>query len=180
MNILAEAYLLTANFYQTVVGYDYSAVIFYTKVFSFFASVILAIALFMIIFKLRGLLLYGLGEIKEEMMPREEFTNEAQKKWAEIKDRVNSFNEAEWKLSVIEADKFVDEALKNAGFEGESMGERLMMIEPGQILSLQSLWDAHKLRNLLVHDNNYQVSHRQAILVIEAFEGVLKELAVIS
>ena len=81
---------------------------------------------------------------------------------------------------MIEADKFVDDALKTGGYPGETMGERLMLIEPGQFLNLQNLWDAHKLRNLLVHDPKYQLTHRQAILAVEAFEAVLRELGALS
>jgi hypothetical protein len=55
-----------------------------------------------------------------------------------------------------------------------------MLIEPGQLLSLQNLWDAHKLRNLLVHDANYQLDHRQAVMAIEAFEQALRELGALS
>ena len=98
----------------------------------------------------------------------------------EIRKHVNSFVEAEWKLAVIEGDKFVDDVLKTAGFAGESMGERLMMIKPDQIINIQYLWDAHKLRNLLVHDANFRLTHQQALFAINAFESVLKELSALS
>lgn len=100
--------------------------------------------------------------------------------WASILQFANSIRESEWKLSIIEADKFVDDALKKRGFPGESMGERLMMISPDDLQSLQDLWDAHKLRNILVHEVNYRVKHEQVLGAIHAFERVLKELGVIS
>ena len=100
--------------------------------------------------------------------------------WEEIKRRGDSLREAEWKLAVIEADNLVDEQLKSRGFAGESMGERLMMINPSDLASLQDLWDAHKLRNLLVHDTNYTVRHDQVLSAISSFEKVLKELGAIS
>lgn len=101
-------------------------------------------------------------------------------RWQEIRRHVDSFVEAEWKLAVIEADKFVDDVLKTAGFAGESMGERLMLIKPDQIINIQYLWDAHKLRNLLVHDANFRLTHQQAIFAINAFESVLKELSALT
>ena len=88
--------------------------------------------------------------------------------------------DADWKLAVIEADKFVDDALKTKGFPGETMGERLMMIKPQELSSLQDLWDAHKLRNLLVHETSYQLRHEQALGAINSFEKVLRELGVVS
>lgn len=100
--------------------------------------------------------------------------------WEDIKQRSESVREADWKLSVIEADKLVDGVLKEKGFEGESMGERLMMIKPDQLHSLQGLWDAHKLRNLLVHESGYNVRHDQVLGAINAFEKVLRELGAIA
>ena len=99
--------------------------------------------------------------------------------WARIQQFVGSVREAEWKLAVIEADKYVDDALKQHGFAGESMGERLMLIKPDQLTSLQDLWDAHKLRNLLVHEAGYKITHEQATAAIHAFEKVLRELGVL-
>ncbi len=97
-------------------------------------------------------------------------------RWQNIVIQVNSYNEPAWKLAVIEADKYVDDALKRNGFNGETMGERLMLIKPGDLINLQELWDAHKLRNLLVHDANFQLKHSQALAAVNAFEAILKEL----
>lgn len=100
--------------------------------------------------------------------------------WEEIQKRANSVREADWKLAVIEADKFVDNMLKAKDFPGETMGERLMLIKPSDLSSLQDLWDAHKLRNLLVHDSTYQLRHEQALAAMNSFERVLKELGVLA
>lgn len=96
--------------------------------------------------------------------------------WLDIDRHAASFNESDWKLAVIEADKFTDAALRDSGFSGETMGEKLMLIKPGQILNLQDLWDAHKLRNLLVHDLNFKINQQQAAAAVKAFEKVLRQL----
>lgn len=101
-------------------------------------------------------------------------------KWEQIKARAESVREAEWKLSVVEADNLVDSVLKERGYPGETMGERLMLIHPDQLSSLQDLWDAHKLRNLLVHDAGYKVSHEQVLAAMHAFDKVLRELGAIA
>lgn len=99
--------------------------------------------------------------------------------WEQIKRYANSVRESEWKLSVIEADKLVDDALKAKGFAGETMGERLMMISPAQLKSLQDLWDAHKLRNLIVHDANFKARQEQISSAVNGYERVLRELGAI-
>ena len=100
--------------------------------------------------------------------------------WQQIRKYVESIRDSEWKLSVIEADKLVDGVLQEHSFPGETMGERLMLIKPDDLSSLQDLWDAHKLRNLLVHEISYNLRHEQAIEAINAFEKVLRELGAIS
>ncbi len=99
--------------------------------------------------------------------------------WEQIYKLANSPREAEWKLSIIEADKLADDILQQLGYPGETMGERLMLIKPDQLSTLQDLWDAHKLRNLLVHDINYKVKHEQVLAAINAFERVLRELGAV-
>lgn len=97
-------------------------------------------------------------------------------RWAEISKHLASSNESEWKFAIIEADKLVDDALRAAGFGGETLGERLMNIQPGQIQTLGGLWEAHKVRNRLVHDTNYFLRYAEAKKVILLYEETLKEL----
>lgn len=102
-----------------------------------------------------------------------------QSKWAEIQHHINSPREAEWKFAVVEADNLVDGLLKSAGYPGVSMGERLMSIEKGQLANLEGLWEAHKIRNKLVHDANYFLRHAEARRAVQLYELVLKELGAV-
>lgn len=178
--LLAQA----GDAYNWLSGFDYPLWLSDLKTILTYISLIFAFLLAVIIFKIRRLaadrIKEELADWKSEFNPPAEAVSAYDRRWEEIKKHVASFNEAEWKLAVIEADKFTDDALKTGGYPGESMGERLMLIQPGQLLSLQNLWDAHKLRNLLVHDANYKLTHRQAVLAVEAFEQVLRELGALS
>jgi hypothetical protein len=97
-------------------------------------------------------------------------------RWNEIIRHLESNREAEWKLAIIEADNLVDELLKSAGYQGASMGERLMSIEKGQLSSLEGLWEAHKARNKLVHDAGYFLRFAEAKRAIKLFEKAMEEL----
>jgi len=99
-------------------------------------------------------------------------------RWEEVIRHIDSIKEAEWKYAVIEADKLIDELLRKAGFQGDTMGERLRSIEPGAIASLQDLWDAHKIRNLIAHDTEYTLRYAEARDAIRKYEKVLRELGV--
>ena len=99
-----------------------------------------------------------------------------QSKWEEIMRHMDSVREAEWKFAIVEADKLVDDILKSSGYLGDTMGERLMNIDKGQLLSLDGLWEAHKIRNKLVHDTNYFLRYAEARRAVMLYEAVLKEL----
>lgn len=99
-----------------------------------------------------------------------------QSKWEEITHHAESNKEAEWKFAIIEADKLVDDILRSASYPGDTMGERLMNIGKGQLLSLDGLWEAHKIRNKLAHDTNYFLRYAEARRAIALYEVALKEL----
>ena len=96
-------------------------------------------------------------------------------RWEEVQRHITSTREAEWKFAVIEADKVVDDILKNS-FPGETMGERLLAINRSQLETLDGLWEAHKIRNRLVHDTNYFLRYAEAKRAVILFERTLKEL----
>ena len=97
-------------------------------------------------------------------------------RWDEIQKHLNSTKEAEWKFAVIEADSLVDYILKSSGYPGDTMGERLKNIDKSQIVTLDYLWEAHKIRNRLAHDMNYFLRYGEAKRAIQLYEKTLKEL----
>ena len=174
---LADIYDKASNY---ISGYDYSGLVTDIKTVAIILSVIFGVILVWVVIKMGDLYKAKVREVVEGLTPPPEAVTAYDNRWQEIRRHVDSFVEAEWKLAVIEADKFVDDVLKTAGFAGESMGERLMLIKPDQIMNLQYLWDAHKLRNLLVHDANFCLTHQQALFAVNAFESVLKELSALT
>ncbi|OGN04434.1 MAG: hypothetical protein A2831_01040 [Candidatus Yanofskybacteria bacterium RIFCSPHIGHO2_01_FULL_44_17] len=176
------------EFYYAALGYlngfDFSGIVSDVKTIAIIVSVILGTILVWIMIKMGDLYKNKLKEAidgaVEGLTPPAEAVTAYDNRWQEIRRHVDSFVDAEWKLAIVEADKFVDDILKTAGFAGESMGERLMMIKPDQIANIQYLWDAHKIRNLLVHDANFRLTHQQALFAINAFESVLKELGALN
>ena len=59
------------------------------------------------------------------------------------------------------------------------MAERLRRINPHQLTSLDELWEAHKIRNDIVHTPGYIVTPELAKKVLRNYERVLKELEAI-
>lgn len=79
------------------------------------------------------------------------------------------------RYAVIEADKLLDYVLKARGYAGETMGERMKMA--GKDFSYRDdVWSAHKLRNKLVHEADYEVNRRLVDRALNQFRQALKDL----
>lgn len=98
------------------------------------------------------------------------------RQWAKIRARLEEPAEAEWKVAVIEADMLVDDMLRRLEYPGETMGERLKGITKDQITTLDQIWEAHKMRNRIVHDPDIRVLHRDARGAIQQYEAFLHEV----
>ena len=117
-------------------------------------------------------------DIAKIIVPPSPASSGVNARWEEVQRHITSTREAEWKFAVIEADKIMDDILKNS-FPGETMGERLLNITNGQLETLDGLWEAHKIRNRLVHDTNYFLRYAEAKRAVILYERTLKELQAI-
>ena len=98
------------------------------------------------------------------------------KKWNQLLEKIKSGDERDLRLAIIEADSLVDEILKEHGHPGEDMGERLKSIHPSEINNLNSLWEAHKVRNKLAHEADFHLSAEEAKKIIEIYHKTIEEL----
>ena len=98
------------------------------------------------------------------------------KKWNKLLERVKSGDERDLRLAIIEADSLIDEILKEHGHPGNDMGERMKLIHPSEIDNLNDLWEAHKLRNRLVHEADFHLSINEAKRIIGIYHKTIEEL----
>lgn len=100
--------------------------------------------------------------------------------WKKIMDRAQNESPQVLTLAIIDADKLVDDTLRMLGFTGEHVAERLERLGKSQKMkTLNSLWQAHRIRNNLVHATGFQIASRQAREVLSAYEDFFKELKVL-
>ncbi|MCE7936591.1 hypothetical protein DYH10_02275 [Candidatus Saccharibacteria bacterium CPR2] len=120
-----------------------------------------------------GLLILGLityASRKRSKLDRAYF----KKRWQKICDTYK-VEETGPTIAVIEADKLFDQALKNAGYAGETTGDRLK--SAGKSLrSINTVWDAHKLRNKLVHETEIKLKKNDAKNALKSFYRALREI----
>jgi hypothetical protein len=83
--------------------------------------------------------------------------------------------EQTWALAVLDADKLLDSALKKRGLKGATMGERLVSAK--DLLSKrQMVWEAHKFRNQIAHEENVKVTESKVDSALHGFRIALKDL----
>lgn len=97
-------------------------------------------------------------------------------KWADI-EAMQKNGGSGIKNALIEADKLLDYVMINKGFKGDTMGDRLKN-GGARFTNLNSVWDAHKLRNQIVHEVEHDIIPTQLKNAITIFRDAIQELGV--
>lgn len=98
--------------------------------------------------------------------------------WRRIEQLISVGTPSALKEAVIVADKLMDYALMQVSV-GEAIGERLKnatRVFPKDVY--QGIWDAHKMRNALVHDPNFDLTVLVAQEVLGKFKKGFQSLGV--
>lgn len=98
--------------------------------------------------------------------------------WLRIEQSIAKDNEGSLHMAIINADKLVDQALRDKGVAGQTMGDRLK-VSKGSFSQLDALWNAHKLRNKIAHEPNVTVGYDQTRKALASFKRALKDLGAI-
>jgi hypothetical protein len=100
-------------------------------------------------------------------------TEKFKSRWNEV-ENLCSKSET-WPLAVINADKLLDEALKQSRFKGKTMGERLVAAQRA-LSNNDGVWFGHKLRNKIVHEEMPRLYRRDVQQALRGFRQALKDL----
>ncbi len=103
---------------------------------------------------------------------------EYQTRWLKIENSVVKNDPRTYGMAVIQADKLLDKALLELGLPGKTMGERLKKIGD-RFSKLNQVWYAHKLRNQIAHEPDFEISYQQVSQALTAFRQALKDLGAI-
>jgi hypothetical protein len=99
--------------------------------------------------------------------------------WERIKQRLQTPNEAEYKLAIMEADDMLASLLLRIGFAQPTLAERLKNVTPAIIPNLEEVTRAHAMRNNIVHDPDYHLSLEQARKTLDVYEDAFRALDLI-
>lgn len=103
---------------------------------------------------------------------------EYQTRWLKIENSLTKSNNRSYGMAVLEGDKLLDRALQEMGIAGKNMGERLKKIG-NRLPDINQVWYAHKLRNQIAHDSDFDISYEQARKALTIFRQALKNLGAI-
>jgi hypothetical protein len=100
-------------------------------------------------------------------------------RWTGIRKRLESDNESEYKVAIIEADALIDDLLQRMGYKGGNMGERIENIPEGQLAELGEMKAAHEIRNRIIHEEDFKVDKEIAHDVLNKYAHLLHHFEVL-
>lgn len=101
------------------------------------------------------------------------------KQWEKILARLDTGNEQEYKLAVVDVDTLIDGAMNQLGFPGANFAERLKRITPVVLPNIAELTEIHAIRDTIVHDPNFVLTLNEARRVMGVYEKTLQNLDLI-
>ena len=125
----------------------------------FFAAIIIAGAIMLIFANRKGV-------------------NHLEVKCLSIEQQLKKDEPSSYQLAILNADKLVDQALRDRGTKGKTMGER-MKNSVTLFSDRNGIWTAHKLRNTIAHESDVQITYDQARYALSCFRKALKDLGAI-
>tara|TARA_Y100001949_G_scaffold115797_1_gene98414 strand:- start:755 stop:1180 length:426 start_codon:yes stop_codon:yes gene_type:complete len=99
-------------------------------------------------------------------------------RWMRLESQLQRDNEASYTVCIFEADKLLDQALRERGLNGKTMADRMKQYQ-GKWTNGNGVWAAHKLRNKLAHENDVRVDYERTRQALGAFKQGLKDVGAI-
>jgi hypothetical protein len=97
-------------------------------------------------------------------------------KWDRVIDHIESDNPSDWRLAILEADIMLEEMMDKIGVLGDTLGEKLKNVEKSDFSTIDSAWEAHKVRNSIAHQGGaFSITEREARRVIRLYQSVFEE-----
>ena len=96
--------------------------------------------------------------------------------WIKIDELLRLRSPSQLRQALISADRSLDQAMKDI-FDGETMGERLKNAKDRFEKNMYNkIWEAHKIRNNLVHEAAYEPPYYVVTEAVETFRMALRLL----
>ncbi len=119
-------------------------------------------------------------EIKEALHKKQERNRNDNPRWKYILTLMQSPNESDWRVAIMESDAILEDALRERGLSGGTVADLLEGARESGYRYIQDVWDAHIIRNKIAHDGSeYPLSQIEARRVLKMFQNFFEEIKVI-
>lgn len=99
-------------------------------------------------------------------------------RWLAIESQLKRDETSSYHLTILNADKLLDQALRERGIKGQTMGER-MKTANASWTNANVVWAAHKLRNQIAHETDVHIEYDTARRALAGFKQALKDIGAI-
>jgi len=99
-------------------------------------------------------------------------------RWMTIEQQLKRDEAMTHQMCVLSADTLLDQALKDRGVSGATMGERMKQMQQ-KWTNANAVWSAHKLRNQIAHEPDVRVDFDSSRRALAAFKQALKDVGAI-
>jgi len=97
-------------------------------------------------------------------------------RWVKVLKLVISSNAGDWKLAIIEADSMLENLLRELGFKGETLGDRLKSADQDTFRGLSNAWEVHTIRNRIAHEGEaFLLSSHEVKRVVALYEQIFRQ-----
>ncbi len=110
--------------------------------------------------------------------PRQLDQDKYRSRWMAIESRLKRDDDNSYMVCILEADKLLDQALRDRGLSGKTMADRMKQCQ-GKWTNGNGVWAAHKLRNKLAHETDAKVDYERTRQALVAFKQGLKDVGAI-
>lgn len=119
-------------------------------------------------------------KIEEALFRQKQKEKDMNPRWHYVLTLVESINDSDWRVAIMEADSMMEEILKEKGLMGGSVGELLEEAKANGYRNIQDAWDAHLVRNQIAHQgSDFPLTQVESRRVIKLFENFFQELGAI-
>jgi hypothetical protein len=101
--------------------------------------------------------------------------NTMKRRWARVVKLIGVDDSRRRKDAIIEAGNMVYELLQSIGHEGASLDEMLDSMVGPQLANIEDLKNASKIKNVVINDEDYQLSNEVALTTVRSFGEALIE-----
>lgn len=119
-----------------------------------------------------------LKKLKRQKRTEKKLKDKVKTDWLEILAISKKEGEIYKKMAIIEADKLLDNTLKRMGTPGSTMAQRLKYITQ-KYPKLKTVWEAHKIRNLISHESNFELYKKTSAKCMYLYEDAFKVLGIL-